>query len=163
MRRRTVGVVLLAMILAGCSAGPPGRLETSLAAQVKRRLTVSGKKDRNPLPNDAETIHSGLRAFSHYCVSCHGLDAQNTGVPFATAMSPPVPELNSPQVQAYSDGQLHWIIRNGLYPSGMPASKDMLNDEEIWSIVTYIRHLPPKGALGEPKFYSEETPLPKYP
>jgi len=163
MRLKAIGVALFAVSMAGCSVSPPGRLETSLAVQVKRRLTVSGKKDRNPLPSDAETIHSGLRAFSHYCVSCHGLDGQNTGVPFAAAMSPPVPDLNSSQVQAYSDGQLHWIIRNGLYPSGMPASKDMLNDEEIWSIVTYLRHLPPKGSLGEPKFYSEEMPLPKYP
>ena len=54
---------------------------------------------------------------------CHGLDGQNTGVPFATTVSPPVPSLASAEVQAYTDGQLKWIIENGIYPSGMPPSK----------------------------------------
>ncbi len=44
-------------------------------------------------------------------------------------MSPPVPSLASSVVEAYTDGQPHWIIRNGLFPSGMPASRDLLNDE----------------------------------
>jgi mono/diheme cytochrome c family protein len=35
----------------------------------------------------------------------------------------------------------------------MPASKDTLNEDEIWKIVTYLRHLPSKGALGEPSFF----------
>jgi mono/diheme cytochrome c family protein len=84
---------------------------------------------------------------------CHGLDGQNTGVPFAEKMAPPVPPLNSPSVQAYTDGQLHWIIENGVSPSGMPASKGVFRDEEIWQLVLYIRHLPQKGSLGEPEVY----------
>ena len=68
-------------------------------------------------------------------------------------MSPPVPELSSVAVQRYSDGQLKWVIDNGIFPSGMPASKDILNADEIWQIVTYLRHLPPKGSLGEPAVY----------
>jgi mono/diheme cytochrome c family protein len=38
----------------------------------------------------------------------------------------------------------------------MPASKDILGEEEIWSIVIYLRNLPPKGSLGEPAAYSDE-------
>jgi hypothetical protein len=30
------------------------------------------------------------------------------------------------------------------------ASKEILNDQEIWQIVDYIRHLPAKGSLEEP-------------
>ena len=59
----------------------------------------------------------------------------------------------SPAVQGYSDGQLKWVIDNGIFPSGMPASKGILNDAEIWQIVVYLRHLPPKGSLGEPGVY----------
>jgi mono/diheme cytochrome c family protein len=84
---------------------------------------------------------------------CHGLDGQNTGVPFADKMSPPVPPLNSPSVQAYTDGQLHRIIANGISPSGMPASKEIFRDEEIWQLVLYVRNLPAKGSLGEPQVY----------
>jgi mono/diheme cytochrome c family protein len=84
---------------------------------------------------------------------CHGLDGHGTGVPFATAMYPPVADLGAPEVQAYTDGQLRWVVRNGLAPSGMPAARGILNDDEIWRIVLYIRHLPPAGSLGEPAAY----------
>lgn len=120
---------------------------------LKRTVTVGGKKDVNPFPPTAENIHAGQQNFSHYCMVCHGLDGQNTGVPFAEHMSPPVPALNSASVQNYTDGQLKWVIDHGIAPSGMPASKGILNDDEIWQIVTYIRHLPPKGSLGEPPVY----------
>jgi mono/diheme cytochrome c family protein len=140
----------------GCGVSTPGRVETFVATNFKHRLSVGGKKDRNPLPATTETIAAGRRNFGYYCYACHGLDGQNSGVPFAEHMSPPVPVLSSPQVQSYTDGQLKWIIENGVSPSGMPASKGVLNDEEIWQIVQYVRHLPPKGSLGEPKAYSGE-------
>jgi mono/diheme cytochrome c family protein len=120
---------------------------------AKRRFTVGGRSDTNPIHDDDENFRAGRQNFGTYCMVCHGLDGQNTGVPFADKMSPPVPALKSPAVQAYSDGQLHWIIRNGIFPSGMPASKDVFRDEEIWQMVVYIRHLPAKGSLGEPKVY----------
>ena len=107
----------------------------------------------NPLPA-RRNIHTGQKNFSNYCKVWHGLDGQNTGVPFADRMSPRVPALNSVAVQKYTDGQLKWIIDNGIFPSGMPASKGILSDDEMWQIVDYIRHLPPKGSLGEPPVYS---------
>jgi len=122
--------------------------------RIKHSVTVGGKKNKNPLPVLSKNIDSGRVAFSHYCVACHGFDGQNTGVPFADSMSPPVPSLKSARVQSYADGQLKWIVDNGLSPSGMPASKGILTDEEIWSIVLYIRHLPDPGSLGEPEMYS---------
>ena len=150
----------LLLLLMGCKVREPGTLETSFAENVKRKVTVGGKKDLNPLPATAENIHTGRENFSHYCFVCHGLDGQNTGVPFAEKMLPPVPSLASPAVQRYADGQLKWVIDNGISPSGMPASKGILNDEEIWQIVIYLRHLPAKGSLGEPAVYSGQENLP---
>src|SRR3954452_4241141 len=132
-------------VLTACSVASPGKLETRFITTAKHRVMVGEKKTANPLPSDAETIARGKRSFSSYCVACHGLDGQNTGVPFAEAMSPPVPMLSSPEVQSYSDGQLHAVIRDGIRPSGMPAARGILNDEELWSIVVYLRHLPAKG------------------
>jgi len=148
--------VCLMALLSGCKAKPPGALERRLASQVKLRITVGGRGTPNPLPATDGNIRQGRENFSHYCMVCHGLDGQNTGVPFADRMSPPVPELSSPEVQAYTDGQLKWIVDNGIFPSGMPASIGILNDDEIWSIVHYIRHLPRKGSLGEPGVYNED-------
>jgi len=146
-------ISLLLSCATGCRARHPGRIETAVAVRVKH-VGFGGKKDVNPFPASAENIHAGQLVFSNYCFACHGLDGQNTGVPFAETMSPPVPKLNSPQVQEYTDGQIKWIIENGIFPSGMPASKGILREQEMWQIVTYIRHLPPAGSLGEPAAYS---------
>jgi mono/diheme cytochrome c family protein len=149
-----VAATLLSVCLSACRATPPGKLETRSVQWAKHHLTVGGRKDRNPLPATAENIHAGQQAFGSYCVVCHGRDGQNTGVPFADKVSPPIPSLASSDVQSYSDGQLKWILDNGIFPSGMPASKGILSDDELWQIVLYIRHLPPAGSLGEPRAYS---------
>jgi mono/diheme cytochrome c family protein len=141
--------------IAGCKATPPGKAERSIMTWTKHRLSVRNKSERNPLPATAENIAAGKEAFSHYCIACHGMDGQNTGVPFAANMSPPVPSLSSPEIQSYTDGQLKWVIDNGLAPSGMPGSKGILSDEEIWSTVLFIRHLPPAGSLGDPAIYDK--------
>ncbi len=155
IRQATWGAaaLLLAGLLAGCSVREPGSIETAVMARVKRGVTVGGRSDANPFPATAENIHRGQEHFGNYCVVCHGLDGQKTGVPFADRMLPPVPDLNSEAVQRYTDGQLKWIIDNGIAPSGMPASKGILNDDEIWQIVVFLRHLPAKGSLGEPRVY----------
>jgi mono/diheme cytochrome c family protein len=143
----------LLLLLTACQATPPGRFERTLAAEVKRGITIGGRSDRNPLPPTESTVAKGLDLFSRHCIACHGLDGQNTGVPFADRMSPPVPLLVSHDVQAYADGQLKSIIEHGIFPSGMPAWKGILDDDEMWAIVHYLRHLPPKGSLGVPTFY----------
>lgn len=152
---RKLGLVLLIvlgmLLLGGCEARAPGSFETKMMDGAKRRITIGGRSDPNPLPASEENIHAGQRNFTSYCMVCHGLDGQNTGVPFADKMAPPVPPLNSPAVQAYTDGQLHSIIQNGIFPSGMPASKDVFRDEETWQLVLYIRR-----SLGEPAFYGGE-------
>jgi mono/diheme cytochrome c family protein len=148
------GTLLLAG-MGGCKAKPPGKLETSTMSFVKRRITIGNKKQKNPLPDTKETRDDGQEAFSHYCVACHGMDGQNTGVPFAHHISPPIPSLASAEVQSYSDGQLKWILDNGIWPSGMPASKGILSDDELWSIVVYLRHLPAAGSQGVPQIYTQ--------
>jgi mono/diheme cytochrome c family protein len=154
----TISIRVLAALavlgVAGCKATPPSKPETAAASWVKLHVTVGGRKDVNPVHADAAAIADGKQLFGSYCMVCHGLDGQNTGVPFAATISPQVPSLASAQVQAYTDGQLKWIIKNGLYPSGMPPSTGDFSDDDMWRMVVYIRHLPPKGSLGEPAVYS---------
>jgi mono/diheme cytochrome c family protein len=162
VNRACVFLALCSFSFSGCKATPPGKHETAVMTRAKHKLLV-GDVGKNPLTADQESTAAGQEAFSHFCVACHGLDGQNTGVPFADRMSPPVPSLASKEVQSYTDGQLKWVIDNGLWPSGMPGSKGILSDEEIWSIVLYIRHLPPAGSLGEPAMYSGDGAAPARP
>ncbi|MGA2348849.1 MAG: cytochrome c [Terracidiphilus sp.] len=160
MKLRSTNSTLMAAFAAclllageGCKASHPGKVQTSTITWIKHHVTVGGKHDRNPLPASQSTIEAGKQAFGSYCVSCHGRDGQNTGVPFAASIDPPIPPLSSPIVQDYTDGQLKRVIEAGIAPSGMPASKGILSDEEVWQIVIYIRHLPKAGSLGDPKAY----------
>lgn len=142
------------LALTGCKATPPSAFETHVLTYAKLHVLVGNKSEKNPQLSTAATIAAGKEAFTHYCVACHGMDGQNTGVPFIEHMSPPIPSLASKDVQSYTDGQLKWVIDYGIWPSGMPGSKGTLSDEEIWSIVVFLRHLPPAGSLGEPEMYS---------
>jgi mono/diheme cytochrome c family protein len=150
-------LLLCALLTLGCRAKAPTKAETQIVDWTKLHITVGGKHDINPIKATPENITEGKQSFTSYCMVCHGLDGQNTGVPFASSISPPVPSLASPQVQAYTDGQLKWIIENGLYPSGMPPSKGEFSDDDMWQMVLYIRHLPKAGSLGEPPVYGGST------
>jgi mono/diheme cytochrome c family protein len=156
----TLVVLSLLLALRGAQADPPRKWEARMLESAKHRLFVGNKKTVNPLTVTADNIREGRESFSHYCFACHGLDGQGTGVPFFDGISPPIPPLTSKSVQAYSDGQLYWVIKNGLWPSGMPAAKGILTDDEMWSMVVYIRNLPPAGSLGEPAAYTGACPGP---
>ncbi len=153
LRLPCAAAVVVSAGLCGCRAVQPSWPEVAVAQWVKHNITVGGRHDRNPVKVSAELIEEGQQTFGSYCAVCHGLDGQNTGVPFAATLSPPVPLLTSQHVQSYTDGQLKWIIANGIYPSGMPPSKGVFSDDDMWQMVVYIRHLPRAGSLGAPKVY----------
>jgi mono/diheme cytochrome c family protein len=156
-------LILLCLVLRGAQVRPAGKWEARMTGVAKHWILVRGRSKVNPLTASAQNIADGREKFSHYCFVCHGFDGQGTGVPFFETASPPIPSLASAKVQSYSDGQIYWIIKNGLWPSGMPASQGILNEDEMWSLVLYIRHLPPGGSLGEPCFYTGECSAPDPP
>jgi mono/diheme cytochrome c family protein len=158
LNRVTVFASLLALaLLAACSAGKPSSLESGVMSGIKQNVTVGGKDWKSPVASSPATIKEGAEHFQHHCQICHGLDGHATGVPFAEKMDPPVPDLSSKDVQGYTDGQLKWIVENGIGPSGMPGWKGILEDDEMWKIVLYMRNLPAKGSLGAPEIYKEEA------
>jgi mono/diheme cytochrome c family protein len=150
-----LGLFTLVVLLASCSAKAPGSAEAALVKQIKKE-TIGGKNLKNPLPDTPENQKTGAEHFQHHCQICHGLDGHNTGVPFAAQMSPPVADLGDKSVQDYSDGQLKWIIDNGIRFTGMPGWKGIVDDNEQWAVISYLRHLPAKGSLGAPAIYKEE-------
>jgi mono/diheme cytochrome c family protein len=153
----TFSVIILAAIamLLSCRASKPGAAEAELASRIKTE-TIGGKDWKNLLPDTPANQKIGAQHFQHHCQICHGLDGHNTGVPFAAQMSPPVADLGAKEIQDYSDGQLKWIIDNGIRFTGMPSWMGIVDDNEQWAMVHYIRHLPAKGSLGPPSVYKHE-------
>jgi mono/diheme cytochrome c family protein len=139
---------LLVLCLLACKAKPPSTAEEKIAGEAKK-VTIGGKDWKNPIPENDENVKAGATHFQHHCQICHGLDGQNTGVPFADKMNPPVANLAMNDIQSYADGQLKWIIQNGIRYSGI------LSDEEMWHVVLYLRHLPAKGSMGTPAVFKE--------
>ena len=148
IRLNTILLCCSAVLIGGCQATPPGKFETGTANWLKRWVLVPNSGIKNPLASTPANLEFGQASYSRYCNSCHGLDGSGMGVAFATHMSPPAPSLASQRVQSYSDSQLKWIVDNGLWPSGMPGSKGVLTDQQIWSIVLYLRHLTPATGLA---------------
>ena len=147
--------IALASLLIACKASTPSGVTNDVMTTVKQKLTIGGKDDKPPFALDDAAAKDGGEHFGHHCQICHGLDGHNTGVPFAAKMDPPVLDLGDKDVQGYTDGQLHWIVMNGVSPSGMPGWKGILDDDEAWKVVAFIRHLPAKGSLGVPEVFKE--------
>jgi hypothetical protein len=55
-------------------------------------------------------------------------------------MSPEVPDLRAEHIQNLTDGELFYIIKNGVRFTGMPAWD--LPDDHNWKLVALIRQLP---------------------
>jgi len=150
----TLVAISACLLLFACSASSPGSIETMVAQEAKW-VAIAGKNLKNPLPDTPAVVKTGQEHFSHHCQVCHGLDGHNTGVPFANKMSPNIPELSDHSGQDFTDGQLKINIQNGIRFSGMPGWQGILEDDEMWAIVRFIRHLPPKGSLGVPAVFQE--------
>jgi mono/diheme cytochrome c family protein len=151
---KLVVVASVIALLTSCRAKAPGGAEAALVNEIKQ-ATIGGKDWKNPLPDTPENQKAGAAHFQHHCQICHGLDGHNTGVPFADTMSPPVADLGDKSVQTYTDGQLKWIIQNGIRFTGMPGWSGVLDDNEQWAMICYIRHLPAQGSLGPPPVYQK--------
>ncbi|MFN0073355.1 MAG: c-type cytochrome [Chloroflexota bacterium] len=86
----------------------------------------------------------GARIYSRDCAMCHGVSGRGDG-PMAAyyqraaaAVVPPV-DLSRGRVQERTDGQLWWLIRNGI--GNMPPYDRLLNERDTWLTVWHIRSL----------------------
>ena len=98
----------------------------------------------NPLQQTPDTLTHAKQVYATSCATCHG-DAGKGDGPiakyYANTPTAPVPpaDLTSSQVRTHTDGELYWIIANGL--GNMPAFGDQLPDGDLWSAVLEIRSL----------------------
>ena len=88
----------------------------------------------------AEGSAAGAGVFKAKCVTCHGPDGSgNTPV----GKSLQTADLRSPEVQKKSDAELTQSVSEG--KGNMPAFKGNITDDEIQSVLKYVRTLAAKG------------------
>ena len=79
--------------------------------------------------------------FADHCASCHANDGSG-GTELGQNLYPKAPDMRLDATQALSDGELYWIIKNGVRLTGMPAWGAPGNDDgNTWKIVHFIRRL----------------------
>ena len=136
------GIVIAAGLVDFSAAKLPGRLEERLATfALNRSIERRAPKVANPLARSSEAAAAGLALFKTHCVACHGapgVDPTEGGA----SLNPPAPGLTLKRVQARSDGELKWIVSNGIRMTGMPAFGASRSEEEVWQLVAALRRLP---------------------
>jgi len=55
---------------------------------------------------------------------------------------PRAPDIREEGTRRLSDGELYYIIHNGVRWTGMPAWGDADDDLDSWKLVLFVRHLP---------------------
>jgi cytochrome c553 len=138
-------ILALGLAWTGLSARPePSAAETSLARAARHLLIPrAARRMENPLPASPEVLASASAHWADHCASCHGNDGKGT-----TAMGrnlyPKAPDMTAAPTQELADGELFWIIENGVKLTGMPAwgTPSPSDDAESWELVRFVRHLP---------------------
>jgi mono/diheme cytochrome c family protein len=146
-----IGIVvcLLAFMLgwltySGMSARTaPGPIETFVGQTVQRlAIPKSARAMQNPMSATPDLIVAGRRHFADHCASCHANDGSGN-TEMGQKLYPRAPDMRLPRTQELSDGELYYIIENGIRFTGMPAwGQGGPNDHETWHLVLFIRHLP---------------------
>ena len=156
---KLVGVVLLItlLVIGGLFAyaratglqshGSPSRLETRVARTVRSVAVPRAEKRRpNPLAASKEAAAEGLQHFARYCALCHGNNGSGQKTPLGSGLFPKPPDLRGRDTQQLTDGELFYIIENGVRFTGMPAFGSGVRSEagerQTWQLVTFLRKLP---------------------
>ncbi|HZO99802.1 MAG TPA: cytochrome c [Terriglobia bacterium] len=141
-----LGMVAVRLRRQGLSArSEPSALEQFAAGKVRRwAIPVAARRLPNPLPATHETLQQGKEHWADHCATCHANDGSGD-TEMGRNLYPRAPDMRKPATQSLSDGELYYIIRNGVPLTGMPAWGDPSlghADMQTWALVSFIRHLP---------------------
>jgi mono/diheme cytochrome c family protein len=125
----------------------PTHLEAMIARNARIMAIPSTARNlKNPVPLTPDALVEARRHFADHCAVCHDNDGSgNTWM--GRNLYPRVPDMRQQATQSLSDGEIYFIIENGIRMTGMPAWGDESgheagHDHESWALVHFIRRLP---------------------
>ena len=122
----------------------PSAIEQWVARRARSMAAPSGVKDlANPVPNSSEVLEEARAHWADHCAGCHANNGSGD-TEMGKRMYPPAPDMRLPDTQQMTDGELFFIIQNGVRMTGMPAWGGHSNHDEqdSWKLVRFVRHLP---------------------
>jgi predicted CXXCH cytochrome family protein len=125
------------------TADEPSYLEAAIARAARNfSIPRSARREVNPWKPAPEILNEARESFLDRCAICHGQDGSGqTGV--GRSLYPRVPDLRAPKTQNLSDGEIRYIIRNGVRLTGMPGWANPHGEQtgDSWKQVLFIRSL----------------------
>ena len=125
------------------SRAAPGKMETMMARQVRHMaIPESARKQQNPVADTADNLRDARLHFADHCAICHSNDGSGDTM-IGHNLYPKPPDLRHEETQKLADGELFWIIENGVRFTGMPAfGGEHRSENDSWKLVRFIRRLP---------------------
>lgn len=118
----------------------PSSVEAAVARRLRGLATAPSVKGMvNPLRATPLLVSEARDHFADHCAVCHANNGSGE-TPINEGLYPPAPDLRAADTQGLADGELLYIIKNGIRFTGMPGWGG--SDEENWKLVLFIRHLP---------------------
>ena len=129
----------------GVSARPqPSAIETRLALLMRGWMTPATYKGmQNPVRATEENFAAARQHYADHCASCHANDGSGN-TEMGRGLYPKAPDMRLPRTQSLSDGELFYIIENGVMLTGMPgwSTGTVEGERASWELVHFIRRLP---------------------
>ncbi len=146
----TLGLVALALLLVTYfslnnlffASASPGRVETTLAVRARNlAIPAAARGARNPFAGQKDAWRDVLDHYAEHCEPCHAYDGRGGGET-GRNLNPRTPDMVLARTQDLTDGELFYIIQNGVRWTGMPAWRREHTAEESWKLVSFVRHIP---------------------
>lgn len=134
----------------------PGEIETRVARSLRSFAIPADARARTmPANTSPDSLRLGMEHYAKYCALCHANNGAGGKTPLGNGLYPKPPDLRAAPTQQLTDGELFYIIDNGVRFTGMPAfgtgESTPAGDKQLWELVQFVRHLPSLTAdeLGE--------------
>jgi predicted CXXCH cytochrome family protein len=125
------------------TADEPSYVER-VAARAARNLAIPRKArlEANPWKPTPDVLKEARESFLNRCAVCHGQDGSGQSE-VGRNLYPKAPDLRQPRTQNLTDGEIRYIIRNGVRLTGMPgwAKPHDEQSDDSWKLVLFIRDL----------------------
>jgi thiosulfate dehydrogenase len=138
---------------------PPSKLEGAIAGRaMDASVARAAIKLNNPVGADEANLVAGARLYREHCTLCHGGPA-HPKASLNDSLYPPAPQFMDDKADM-PENQNFFILQHGIRWTAMPGWKNVLTDQQIWQLVTFLSHmsdLPPtaKQVFTEP---ASQTP-----
>ena len=122
----------------------PSWIEARAALFMRGWMIPSTYKGlKNPISNTQENFVAAREHFADHCASCHGNDGSGN-TEMGRNLYPKSPDMRLPRTQNLGDGELFYIIENGVMLTGMPgwSTGTPEGENSSWQLVHFIRRLP---------------------